>query len=191
MYDAVNDPYCYFGTKVLKNRSNIRRAKELREFELALTTQRFDEPLPRGRFSVSHYCAVHRHLFGDVYSWAGNFRTVRIFKNESAFCYPEHIAKEMRRLFADLYKRGRLHDLSQTEFANQSAHFLSELNAIHAFRDGNGRAQLAFVIMLADHAGHSFDLKKLRPNNFLKAMVASFFGDERPLTAELRKLIRK
>ena len=45
--------------------------------------------------------------------------------------------------------------------------------------------------MLADHAGHSFDLKKLHPNNFLKAMVASFFGDERPLTAELRKLIRK
>jgi cell filamentation protein len=73
MYDAVNDPYCYPGTKVLKNRAKIRRANELRQFELAMTTQRFDEPLPGGRFSVSHYCAVHHHLFQDVTHGPENF----------------------------------------------------------------------------------------------------------------------
>ena len=179
MYDAVNDPYCYVGTKVLKNRANIRRVKELRQFELAMTTQRFDEPLPAGRFSVSHYCTVHHHLFQDVYSWAGKFRSVRISRNKSAFCYPENIAKEMRTLFANLRKRNFLRDLSQKEFAVRAAHFLAELNAIHAFRDGNGRAQLAFVIMLADRAGHPVNLAKLRPVKFLEAMVASFFGNRR------------
>ena len=191
MYDAVNDPYCYPGTKVLKNRANIRQANELRQFELAMTTQRFDEPLPGGRFSVSHYCAVHHHLFQDVYTWAGRFRSVRISRRWSAFCYPENIAKEMRRLFADLGKRSLLRELSQKEFAIQAAHFLAELNAIHAFREGNGRSQLAFVIMLAGRAGHPFDLARLRPAKFLKAMVASFFGNEKLLATELGRLIQR
>ena len=72
-----------------------------------------------------------------------------------------------------------------------STHFLAELNAIHAFRDGNGRSQLAFVTMLADRAGHPFDLARLRPAKFLKAMVASFFGNEKLLAAELVKVIRR
>jgi cell filamentation protein len=189
MYDAVNDPYCYKGTDVLKNRRNIENPKELREFELAMTTQRFDEPLPTGRFSVRHYCAIHHHLFQDVYTWAGKFRSVRISRGGSAFCYPENIAKEMRRLFADLRKKKFLRDLSQYDFSTQAAHFLAELNAIHAFRDVNGRTQLAFVAMLATHAGHPINLAGLRPAKFLKAMIASFSGNEKLLAAELAKLI--
>ena len=154
-----------------------------------MTTQRFDEPLPAGRFSESHYCAVHHHLFQDVYSWAGKFRSVRISRHESVFCYPENIAKEMRSLFANLGKRNFLRELSQKEFAIKAAHFLAELNAIHAFRVGNGRVQLAFVIMLADRAGHPVNLAKLRPVKFLKAMVASFYGNEKLLASELSKLI--
>ena len=156
-----------------------------------MTTQRFDEPLRRGRFSVSYHCAVHDHLFQDVYTWAGDFRSVRISRRWSAFCYPENIAKEMRRLFADLGKRSLLRELSQKEFAIQAAHFLAELNAIHAFREGNGRSQLAFVIMLAGRAGHPFDLARLRPAKFLKAMVASFFGNEKLLATELGRLIQR
>jgi cell filamentation protein len=56
MYDAGEDSYCYSGTKVLKNIPGLRRQRELRRFELAMTTQRFDEPLPGGRFSVSAHC---------------------------------------------------------------------------------------------------------------------------------------
>jgi cell filamentation protein len=189
MYDAVSDPYCYPGTKALKNRAGLRHPKELRQFELAMTSQRFDEPLPSGRFSVTHYCAVHHHLFQDVYSWAGKIRSVRISRNSSSFCYPENIEKELRRLFAGLRKKRFLRELSQEKFAGEAAHFLAELNAVHAFRDGNGRAQLAFVMMLADRAGHPFDLSKLKPVKFLKAMVASFFGDEKLLVTELNRLI--
>lgn len=189
MYDAANDPYCYAGTKVLKNRANIRRAKELRQFELVMTTQRFDEPLPAGRFSVTHYCAIHRHLFQDVYPWAGKIRTIRIARGKSAFCYPENIAKELRTLFANLRKGNFLRELPQEDFAVQAAHFLAELNAIHAFRDGNGRAQFAFIMMLADRAGHPVNLKQLRPEKFLNAMVASFLGDEKLLAFELSRIL--
>jgi cell filamentation protein len=88
MYNASPDPYCYPGTKVLKNLADLRRHSDLNTFELALTTQRFAEGLPRGRLSVTHYYAVHRHLFQDVYAWAGKSRTIRIAKGASSFCYP-------------------------------------------------------------------------------------------------------
>lgn len=92
MYDTTPDPYCYPGTRVLKNLANLTRAADLKRFELALTTQRFAEGLPGGLLSVRHYYAVHRHIFQDVYAWAGKPRTVRINKGSSTFCYPEHIA---------------------------------------------------------------------------------------------------
>jgi fido (protein-threonine AMPylation protein) len=85
MYAAIDDPYCYPGTTVLKNVPGIQDQAALDEFEIAIVAQRSDAPLPRGRFSLHHYCAVHRHLFQDVYHWAGRFRTVRISKGGSTF----------------------------------------------------------------------------------------------------------
>jgi hypothetical protein len=94
MYKAAADPYCYPGTTVLKNIPRIRDQATLDQFEAAITAQRADEPFPHGRYGVAHYRAVHRHLFQDVYSWAGKFRTVRLSKGDSTFCYPENIAQE-------------------------------------------------------------------------------------------------
>ena len=64
-------------------------------FETIATAQRAEEPLPSGRLSIRHYQAIHHHLFQDVYGWAGKFRTVRLSKDESAFCYPENIVRQM------------------------------------------------------------------------------------------------
>lgn len=71
MYDAGADPYCYPGTTVLKNKPDLRAQAALDAFETASTAQRADEPLPSGRLSVTHYRALHHHLFQDVYAWAG------------------------------------------------------------------------------------------------------------------------
>lgn len=177
-YDAVPDPYCYAGTVVLKNRLGLKTQAELDVFEHDMTAQRFDEPLPPGRLSVAHYRAIHRHLFQDVYTWAGRFRAVRISKNNSMFCYPEHIASEMTKLFQGLKERRHLADLTVGEFAHQAAHFLAELNAIHPFREGNGRTQLVFLTLLAMKAGHPLRLEALEPEEFLQAMVESFQGKE-------------
>ena len=62
-YDAEADRYCYAGTTVLKNKLGLRDPAELRSFEALSVTVRSEEPLPAGRFSPAHYCAVHRHLF--------------------------------------------------------------------------------------------------------------------------------
>lgn len=185
MYDAIADPYCYPGTTVLKNIPDIRDQIGLDDFETVMTTQRADEPLPTGRFSVSHYQAIHRHLFQDIYPWAGRFRAVRISKDGSAFCYPENIVREMRSLFETLRGKNFLRGLSREAFASEGAAFLSTLNAIHPFREGNGRTQTIFLTLLAAHAGYPFDLERLEPEAFLAAMVASFKGDDEPLSRQL------
>jgi cell filamentation protein len=67
MYKAEADPYCYPGTTVLINRLDLRDQAELSPFEAEITSQRAAEPLPAGRLGYRHYCAIHRHLFQDVY----------------------------------------------------------------------------------------------------------------------------
>jgi len=76
-YDAGPDPYVIAGSTVLKNRLGLTDQAELSEFETAAVTRRSEEPLPPGRLSKTHYLAIHRHLFQDVYLWAGTPRTVR------------------------------------------------------------------------------------------------------------------
>jgi cell filamentation protein len=183
MYDAVADPYCYPGTTVLINKLGLRDQAQLNAFEAEITLQRAAEPLPAGGLDYAHYRAIHRHLFQDVFAWAGRVRTVRISKDASMFCFPENIDGEMRTLFGNLRGLNFLRGLSPGAFAGHAAHFLSELNAIHPFREGNGRTQLAFLTLLAENAGHPLSLERMNPDAMLAAMVESFHGDEDQLRA--------
>jgi cell filamentation protein len=189
MYQAETDPYCYPNSSVLKNKAGLTNRAALEEYETAMTFARSLEPLPPGRFSVSHYRAVHHHLFQDVYGWAGRFRRIRIAKGASAFCYPENIAREMRRLFLWLKQQQGFRETSAADFTAKTAHFLAELNAIHPFREGNGRTQLTFLSMLADNAGHPLDLDRLDTDAVIDAMIQSFSGNEKPLRALIHALI--
>jgi cell filamentation protein len=91
----------------------------------------------------------------------------------------------MNGLFEHLAKDKHLVGLDAGTFANKAAHYLAELNAIHPFREGNGRTQLSFVTLLAEQAGHSLDFSKLDPGEMLDATIMSFGGDE----AALEKLL--
>lgn len=188
-YDSIADPYCYPGTTVLRNIPGIHDAATLADFEAVSTAQRADEPLPTGRLSVRHYCAIHHHLFQDLYAWAGQFRTVRLSKSGNAFCYPENIRRQMQDLFADLRRRRHLASLPREAFAADAAHLLATLNAIHPFREGNGRTQTSFLVLIGYRAGHPMNLDRLDPERFLAAMIESFGGSEQPLVQEIRRLI--
>jgi cell filamentation protein len=191
MYAAIADPYCYPGKAVLKNRLGLRDQARLDAFEKEVANARADQDVPAGHLSYRHYRAIHRHLFQDVYSWAGRIRTVRISKGDNPFCYPEHINREMKRLFVDLKDRKFLRDVGAREFAAGAAHFLAELNAVHPFREGNGRTQLSFLTILAERAGHPLDLERLAPSAMLKATIASFGGSEKPLAGVISALIQR
>ena len=105
MYEAVADDYCYPGTTVLKNKLNLTDADELAAFEAEVSDARADEEAPAGDLDYAHFKAIHRHLFQDVYGWAGEARTVRMSKDNSMFCFPENIDSEATKLFAKLKDR--------------------------------------------------------------------------------------
>ena len=188
-YDAFDDPYAYPGTSVLRNRLDIRDAGILDAFEVEISTLRAEEPLPRGTFDPAHYCSIHHHLFQDVYEWAGQYRTVRTSKGGNAFCYPEHISAQMDALFRSIRGGESFADKTRSEFLREVARFLGELNAIHPFREGNGRAQLAFLGLIGATAGQPFAFERIDSNAFLQAMIESFLGRVEGLTTELGKLL--
>jgi len=190
MYDVENDTiYCYPGTDVLRNKLDIKDAKELANFEAEISNQRAQEPIPWRNLDYAYYCALHKHLFQDVYDWAGEPRKIRIGKSGSWFCFPENINAEMTKLFSSLAARKNLAGLSKPEFAKRAAHFLAELNAIHPFREGNGRTQLSFLGIIAEEAGHALDFEKLDPDKILGAIIESFAGDEGNLRQVITDLI--
>ena len=189
IYAAGVDPYCYVGTTVLKNVPGLRDQADLDRFEAVSFALRSEEPLPAGPLTVRHYFAVHRHLLRDVYRWAGKPRTIRISKGGNPFCYPENIGPELDRLFLWLHAEHCLTGLSDDKFAAKLAHFLAELNAIHAFREGNGRAQNAFALIVGAHAGHPLRMEALDPKAYLEAMIVSFAGKEGPLADQLQMLL--
>ena len=86
---------------VLRNRLDIRDAAALEAAERELVALRLLEPVPAGDFDLDHLKAIHRHLFQDVYAWAGDVRTVEIAKGESRFQPQRFIAASM----ADIYRR--------------------------------------------------------------------------------------
>ncbi len=96
----------------------------------------------------------------------------------------------MRLVFGRLKDARFLLEISREEFCGKAAHFLAELNAIHPFRDGNGRTQLSFLGFVAARAGHPLDMAGLDPGRFLAAMIASFHGNEGPLRNQIRRLLR-
>ena len=94
-------------------------------------------------------------------------------------------------LFNELKQANYFSGLSGQEFAAVAAHFLATLNAIHPFREGNGRTQNAFLGLLAVRAGHPLDLARLDVSAFRHAMIESFSGSEVPLAEQVCDLIER
>src|SRR5258708_7722762 len=95
----------------------------------------------------------------------------------------------MKQLFGSLKQAEYFEGWSPEDFALHAAHFLATLNAIHPFREGNGRSQNAFLGVLAARAGHGLEFSRLNETAFRLAMIESFGGSEEPLAGQIRDLI--
>ena len=174
---------------VLKNRLGITDAATLEKAEAALVATRSYElaktPL-KGRFDLTHLQAIHRYLFGDVYEWAGELRTVNISKGSQRFAHHAHIARAAAPIFKQLAEENHLAGHDPTAFSDRAAHYFGELNALHPFREGNGRAQREFVSHLARAAGYYLAWENVKPPDMLQASMESFEGDTSKLAALIR-----
>ncbi len=174
------DPYVYPGTSVLRNLRDIRDARILDEFEADATARRLrqleQKPLS-GAFDSRHLQAVHHHIFQDVYEWAGEFRTVNISKSGDPFAFKEHIVSSLAKIFNELNRESNLNGTDLERFTERSAYYLGEINAIHPFREGNGRAQREFVRQLSQSNGLVIDWKRISREEMIEASRRSLRVD--------------
>jgi cell filamentation protein len=194
---AFSDPYCYPGTSVLRNLLHITDSELLELAEMRIVGLRSDQlfaQLPGAPHDLSQLLLIHHTLFGKLYPFAGQLRvhTGRMTKvrasgyavvyGDSAFI-SEQIDLVFRRLAAENY----LVNLSPQTFAERTAHFYGELDAVHPFREGNSRTLRLFFSELARTAGYQLDWgilaaeERLREQLFAARDRAVMHGDSGPL----------
>jgi len=186
---AFDDPYVYAGTDVLRNRLGIVDAERLDRVERRLATQRAKRGVPTGDFDLKHLCAIHHHLLQDIYDWAGDLRTVEINKGGHQFQFRRYIQTGMsdvrRRLVQSKFLRG----LGPDDFAQQAGVIIGDVNYIHPFREGNGRAQALYLKQLAAQAGHDLDLRRIDPALWVEASKSSHGADYELMARVIRQAI--
>ncbi len=184
------DPYVYPGTSILRNRLGITNAVFLDKQERSLVVLRARRNIPRGSFDLSHLRAIHRHLFQDLYDWAGELRTVEISKGDQQFQFRKYILTGMADVHGRLVRSRFLKGLSSAQFAERASVILGDINYIHPFREGNGRAQLQYLKQLAQSAGHSLDLVHIPATRWVEASVSSHSADYGPMAAAIAAALK-
>ena len=177
----ANDPYVYPDTSVLRNRLGITDPDFLNKQERALVALRSRRGIPRGSFDLAHLRAIHRHLFQDVYDWAGELRTVEISKGRQQFQFRQYIQTGMADVHRRLVRMRFLEGLTTPDFAEQAAVIVGDINYIHPFREGNGRTQLHYLKQLAQQAGHRLDLARIEGDRWIEASISSHETEYGPM----------
>jgi cell filamentation protein len=132
-----------------------------------------------GRFDTAHLKAIHKYVFRDVFTWAGQFRTTMLGKTEHfgeppAWFTPPHLLEhEADRIFGLLHAADLLRGLGRVEFAHQAARLFGEINKLHPFREGNGRTQRLFVEALARQAEHPVHFDVVSRERMIQASIAA------------------
>lgn len=189
-YGDDRDPYLYPGLNVMRNRLNIHQADRLAQAAYALTALRAATlnlgPPARG---LPHLCAIHRHLYQDIFSWAGEIRKVDIYQGDTRFCHFAYIEKEGNSLMQDLEEEGYLAGLEAEAFIARLSHYYCEINVLHPFRIGNGIVQRVFFEQLAIHAGYQLSWQGIEPDVWASANQSGAMGDLTALNAIFAKVV--
>jgi cell filamentation protein len=186
------DPDFWPGTSVMRNRLGICESERLTQAEQEYTALRAATlalgPACRG---LPHLCAIHRHLFQDLFDWAGEVRTVDICDGDICFCHFDYIEKEGNALMQALEEENWLTRLDKAEFVARLAHYYCEINMLHPFRFGSGRAQRIFFEQLALHAGYSLDWRNIDREAWRAANQAGATGELAPLKAIFNEAVNE
>lgn len=185
--------YCYPGTDVLINLFDVQDEEKLKGLEKVYTLLRLSElqiNAPADPLDVKAFLAIHRYLLQDVYPFAGELRKEMISKGSSAFAHPKHIEEHLLKIFNELKAENYVKNLPRNQLISRLAYFLAELNALHPFREGNGRSIREFARQLLLNAGYRLDWEKvLEPAEIINAFVDSFNKDNNRLEKLLGEII--
>lgn len=181
------DPYSLPGGRCLRNKIGATDPEILFAAEAKIVSIRdvelARETLP-GEYNLQHYQEFHHHLFQDVYAWAGELRRVDISKGESRFAHWQYLSERTSAILAELVDENLFIGRNRMSFVSRLAYYYGELNALHPFREGNGRTLRAFLRQVSAVAGWRLDWSALDPDENVRASRHNL------LTAEDNELVR-
>ncbi|MDR7946666.1 Fic/DOC family protein [Achromobacter aegrifaciens] len=184
-----SDPYLDEHSGILRNRLGITDQAELDRVEatfgLVRAYELAENPVA-GKFDLAHLQAIHKRLFGDVYDWAGEIRTVDISKGQTRFANFQQIESYAPEITRPLQREQLLRGLNIDTFSERAGHYLGELNVLHPFREGNGRATREFVGQLARGAGYAVDWSGIERSEMIQASIEAYEGSSKRLAGLIR-----
>lgn len=174
MKDKFTDP----STGVLFNKLDITDKAELAAKEGSYSVPRMVELLTGaheipGRYDAAHLRAINRHIFQDVYPWAGQTRAEAEFQGQKPtyasgvpagtvmrYAPYQQLDERLNAIGAQLAQENYLRGLSAEQFAGRAAYYFDQYNYVHAFREGNGRTLQAAFQQLGREAGYEVNFQR-------------------------------
>ena len=164
---------------MLTNKFGIRDNAKLLKAEIEITQEaaaRWDQTPQCSSFDFAHYKEIHKHLFHDLYDWAGQMRDVDISKKGTKFCPHNEIESQAGRLFTRLQNEDSLRGLEKDLFINEFVDLYVSTNYLHPFREGNGRTQRLFLSQLARNAGFRLNFSDIDIDVLMIATIQAAHG---------------
>ncbi len=152
-YKYIDPDYTYTDPKfgILRNLQGITDEDDLVFVESGTVSKRLDElyEKPIKIKGIESLFEIHKHLFQDLYSWAGKKRTVEISKGGKQFFPTTHFDNAFRYIDSLIIEYKGISKNDKKQLAYKLAEILDNINFLHPFREGNGRAQREFLRLLA------------------------------------------
>jgi cell filamentation protein len=188
-----SEGYCYAGTDILKNKLGIKDDNALTIAEREITSLKllklYNSPVME-KFNFGTLCKIHKIIFEDIYEWAGEIRRGDFLsKGNSIFCRGSYIVENTKIVFENIQKENNLCGLDKTKFIERMAYYMGEINALHPFREGNGRTAREYFRQLSLNAKYTLDFSKTEKEKLLMADIEAFNGKYAKLINILEKIV--
>lgn len=185
--------YCYPGSDLLINKLNIKDEVLLNKYEKELVAIRQAEiaikPV-KGDLDFEHLKAIHKYLFQDLYDWAGKTRTCNIAKKD-LFCLSQLIDSYASDVFGKLKNKNYIINSSLDTLVDGLTSLFGDINALHPFREGNGRSKREFINMIARINGYELSFVSITSDDMIKASHMINNGHEEMIRVLFKKNIHK
>lgn len=196
-YDAPPTPEAQFEPgsyrRVLKNLLGVKRKRVMDRIEYEHLIQAQERYLrlitAETSFTASLLCQMHRDWLGEVYEWAGRYRTVNIEKGGFKWPPAARVPELMEAFERDYLRRYTPCTPAPIEtVAERLAIVHAELLMIHPFREGNGRLARWLADLMAQQAGftppdYSFGAQRgsKRRREYLNTVLEGYLQNYAPL----------